>query len=87
MDDEGEWVNILPSRRWALVRVPALGGGMIVNADWAFEPTGSRVMGSWSTRWGVVPRTAPSFRVERMRRVRWWESRTFAVGGGEGEMS
>lgn len=37
---------------------------------------------SLSTSCGVVPRTSPSLRVERMRRVRWWESRVLNVGGG-----
>ncbi|PIL26892.1 hypothetical protein GSI_10030 [Ganoderma sinense ZZ0214-1] len=34
-----------------------------------------------SAKWGVVPRTAPSFRVVRMRRVFWWLSRVLKVGG------
>lgn len=37
---------------------------------------------SLSTSCGVVPRTSPSLRVERMRRARWWESRVLNVGGG-----
>lgn len=32
-----------------------------------------------------MPRTAPSLRVVRMRRVRWRASRMFEVGGRRGE--
>lgn len=39
---------------------------------------------SLSKRYGVVPRTAPSFLVERMRRVRCCELRTLVVGGSCG---
>jgi hypothetical protein len=92
-EDEGEWENILPSRRWALVCGVALDGGFTVTATGrdltdvdGFGPMGRRVTGSGSRRCGVVPRTAPSLRVERMRRVRWWASRTFAVSGGEGRI-
>ena len=37
-----------------------------------------------SMRKGVAPRTAPSFREERMTRVRWTESSLLVVGGGGG---
>ena len=35
-----------------------------------------------STRKGIAPRTAPSFREERMTRVRCTESSLLVVGGG-----
>ena len=37
-----------------------------------------------SMRKGVAPRTAPSFREERMTRIRWAESSLLVVGGGGG---
>jgi hypothetical protein len=55
------------------------------DVDFLVFPMGSSVTGmSLSKRYGVVPNTAPSFRVERMRRARWCESRVFVVGGRRG---
>lgn len=40
---------------------------------------------SFSRRYGVVPRRAPTLRVERIRRVRCCELRRLVVGGGWGQ--
>jgi len=48
-------------------------------------PIGSKEIGSSegvSSRWGVVPRTCPSFLVDLINRDFWFKSRWFDVGGG-----
>ena len=45
---------------------------------------GNGAGGAASTRRGVVPRTAPSLRVERRRRARSAGASAFRVGGGAG---
>ena len=49
---------------------------------WGADVVGGESGRSHSTSWGVVPRTAPSLRVERMSLVRWRESSVLKVGGG-----
>ena len=65
-----------------------LGWGCVKIEPWRFDtlevdlPIGRMVKDvSFSRRYGVVPRTAPSFLVERRRRLRCCELRRLVVGG------
>lgn len=52
--------------------------GFVVGSE---REMGARAELSISIKCGVVPRRAPSFLVERMRRLRCWPSRLLQVGG------
>jgi hypothetical protein len=82
MEEEGEW-KMRPSRRSARVDCDLALGATSVGSDVMTQSDS----GSGSRRRGVVPKTAPSLRVERSRRERCSGSRVLLVGGGAAKSS